>query len=65
MAVTPLPHVATTGWERSTPAFWNSEGGRVGGKEGEGGREGGRERGREGGGWREGGVKNWLLYQTV
>ena len=23
-AVTPLPHVATTGWVKSTPDLWNS-----------------------------------------
>ena len=42
VAVTPLPHVATMGCERSTPAAWNS-----------GVR--GTERGGEGGGEREGG----------
>ena len=33
-AVTPLPHVATTGWVKSTPDLWNSRD-----RDGERGRE--------------------------
>ena len=45
VAVTPLPHVATMGCDRSTPAAWNSgvrgteRGGGGGGKEGGRGKE--------------------------
>ena len=47
VAVTPLPHVATMGCERSTPAAWNSGvRGTERGGEGGGGKRG-RGRGKE------------------